>query len=125
AEPADVAWKALAVNVSDLIAKGATPLAYLLSIALPGLPERRWLADFTAGLAAAQGAFGCRLAGGDTDRTPGPLSVTITAFGCVPAGGMVRRNGARPGDSVYVSGTIGDARLGLILREGATAPANL
>jgi thiamine-monophosphate kinase len=114
--PAAIAWKALAVNISDLIAKGATPLAYLLAIAFPDAPERQWLAAFTDGLREAQSAFGCHLAGGDTDRTPGPLSVSITAFGTVTAGGMVRRAAARPGDEVYVSGTIGDATLGLALR---------
>ena len=109
----EIAWKALAVNVSDLVAKGATPFAYMMMIALPGAPERRWLAAFAEGLHRAQEAFGCRLIGGDTDRTPGPLSVSITAFGSVPAGRMVRRSTARPGDLVYVSGTIGDAALGL------------
>jgi thiamine-monophosphate kinase len=116
ADPGAIAWKALAVNVSDLVAKGAAPLAYLMSIALPEAPHRAWLEKFTQGLRAAQDAFGCRLAGGDTDRTPGPLSVSITAFGVVPAGGMVRRATARPGDHVYVSSTIGDAALGLALR---------
>ncbi len=111
-----IAWKALAVNVSDLAAKGATPLAYLMSVALPGKPQRQWLASFTQGLRAAQEAFGCRLIGGDTDRTPGPLSVTITAFGTVPAVSMVRRATAQPADHVYVSGSIGDAALGLALR---------
>jgi thiamine-monophosphate kinase len=111
-----VAWKALAVNVSDLVAKGAAPFAYVMALALPGAPERQWLAAFADGLAAAQAAFGCRLIGGDTDRTPGPLSVSITALGTVPSGRMVRRATARPGDLVYVSGTIGDASLGLLLR---------
>ena len=82
-----VGWKALAVNVSDLVAKGAEPLAYLMSIALPA-PLRPCLARPTSrqDLRSAQEAFGCHLAGGDTDRTPGPLSVSITAFGCVPSG---------------------------------------
>jgi thiamine-monophosphate kinase len=111
-----VAWKALAVNVSDLVAKGATPLAYVMTLALPGPPQRDWLAAFADGLGRAQEAFGCRLAGGDTDRTPGPLSVSITAFGSVPSGRMVRRSTARPGDLVYVSGSIGDSALGLALR---------
>lgn len=115
-EPGAVAWKALAVNVSDLVAKGAAPLAYLMTLALPEAPERRWLAAFADGLRRAQERFGCRLAGGDTDRTPGPLSVSITALGTIPAGRMVRRSTARPGDVVYVSGTIGDAALGLALR---------
>jgi thiamine-monophosphate kinase len=114
-DPGAVAWKALAVNVSDLIAKGAAPVAYLMSIALPGAPNHAWLEKFAAGLHAAQQAFGCHLAGGDTDRTPGPLSVTITAIGSVPTGGMVRRSTARAGDYVYVSGSIGDATLGLAL----------
>ncbi len=111
-----IAWKALAVNVSDLIGKGAAPLAYVMALALPGAPERAWLAAFAEGLRRAQSAFGCLLIGGDTDRTPGPLSISITAFGTVPAGRMVRRSTARPGDAVYVSGTIGDAALGLALR---------
>jgi thiamine-monophosphate kinase len=115
ADAADVAWKALAVNVSDLVAKGATPLAYVMHVALPEV-DRAWLASFAAGLAAAQRAFGCPLAGGDTDRTPGPRTVSITAFGCMPKGRMVRRGTARPNDLVYVSGTIGDAALGLALR---------
>lgn len=115
-EPGAIAWKALAVNVSDLVAKGASPLAYVMSVALPGSPQRAWLRRFADGLGEAQAAFGCQLIGGDTDRTPGPLSVSITAFGSVPVGGMLRRSTARPGDLVYVSGTIGDATLGLALR---------
>jgi thiamine-monophosphate kinase len=110
-----IGWKALAVNVSDLVAKGAEPLAYLMSIALPAAPDRAWLASFAAGLQSAQKAFACHLAGGDTDRTPGPLSVTIAAFGSVPSGTVVRRSTAQTGDHVYVSGTIGDATLGLAL----------
>jgi thiamine-monophosphate kinase len=115
--PEDIAWKALAVNVSDLIAKGARPVAYLMSLAFPEPPEERWLERFAAGLAAAQAHFGIRLAGGDTDRRPAPLSITITAVGAVPAGRMVRRATARPGDLIFVSGTLGDAALGLRLRE--------
>ncbi len=118
-----IAWKALAVNVSDLVAKGATPHAYLMALALPEAPDRSWLCAFAQGLHEAQSAFSCRLAGGDTDRTPGPLSVSITAFGSVPAGAMVRRATARPGDLVYVSGTIGDAHLGLALRRDPSLAA--
>jgi thiamine-monophosphate kinase len=114
-DPGAIAWKALAVNVSDLVAKGATPLAYVLSLALPGATERAWLGAFAGGLQRAQAAFGCSLIGGDTDRTLGPLSVSITAFGTVPNGRMVRRSTAAVGDAVYVSGTIGDATLGLAL----------
>jgi thiamine-monophosphate kinase len=112
----DIAWKALAVNVSDLIAKGARPIAYLLSLSFPDEPARAWLDDFAEGLAEAQSAFGISLAGGDTDRRPGPLSVTIAAFGSVPHGRMVRRDGARAGDRLFVSGTIGDSALGLKMR---------
>jgi thiamine-monophosphate kinase len=114
--PAAIAWKALAVNVSDLVAKGASPLAYLMSLSLPEAPERVWLADFAEGLARAQAAFGCRLAGGDTDRAAGPLRVSITAFGTITRGKFVQRATAQVGDHVYVSGTIGDAALGLALR---------
>lgn len=110
--PGAVAWKALAVNVSDLTAKGARPVAYVMNVALPAY-DRRWLEAFADGLRRAQETFGCRLIGGDTDRTPGPLSIAITAFGTIPAGGMVQRSTARPGDQVFVTGTIGDATLGL------------
>ena len=119
-DPGAIAWKALAVNVSDLIAKGAAPLAYLMTLALPEAPERRWFTAFSDGLRRAQEAFGCTLAGGDTDRTPNALSVSITAFGIIPAGAIVRRSCARPGDHVYVSGTIGDATLGLKQRRDAS-----
>lgn len=114
-DPGAIAWKALAVNVSDLIAKGANPVAYVMNVALPAF-DRGWLHGFADGLGQAQQAFGCQLAGGDTDRTPGPLTVAITAFGTCPAGQMVRRSTARAGDCIYVTGTIGDAALGLRLR---------
>jgi thiamine-monophosphate kinase len=119
-DPGAIAWKALAVNVSDLIAKGASPIAYLMTLALPEAPERGWFTAFSNGLRRAQEAFGCTLAGGDTDRTPNELSVSITAFGTIPAGALVRRSCARPGDHVYVSGTIGDATLGLKQRRDAS-----
>jgi thiamine-monophosphate kinase len=114
-DAADIAWKALAVNVSDLAAKGATPVAYLMALALPQAPQRGWMQRLAAGLADAQRAFGCHLIGGDTDRTPGPLTISITALGTVPAGKMVRRGAARPGDQLFVTGTLGDAALGLQL----------
>jgi thiamine-monophosphate kinase len=121
-DPADIAWKALAVNVSDLAAKGATPRIYLMALSLPEAPERDWMARFAEGLGAAQRAFGIHLAGGDTDRTPGHLSIAITVIGEVPAGRMVRRAGAEAGDVLYISGTLGDAALGLALRmDGALA----
>lgn len=117
--PADIGWKALAVNVSDLVAKGARPRVYLMSLSFPEAPEQDWLAAFAAGLAEAQQRFGIVLAGGDTDRRPGPTTVTITAVGEVPAGRMVRRGAAQPGDRLYVSGTLGDAALGLMLAKDA------
>jgi thiamine-monophosphate kinase len=111
--PVDIAWKALAVNVSDLAAKGARPIAYVLNLAFPEAPLRAWMAAFSAGLRTAQASFGCRLIGGDTDLTPGPLSIGVTIIGSVPSGGYIPRQGAREGDHVFVTGTIGDAALGL------------
>lgn len=114
--PQDIAWKALACNISDLAAKGAEPFAYTMALAFPQAPERAWMAGFAEGLRAAQSAFGCQLAGGDTDRTGGPLSISITAFGKVPAGQAVRRCTARLSDHLFVSGTLGDSALGLDMR---------
>ncbi len=114
--PDDIAWKALAVNMSDLAAKGANPLAYMLTLALPEPPENSWMAAFAEGLRAAQEVFGCHLIGGDTDMTPGPLSIGVTAIGRLPAGTFVHRRGAKAGDHVFVTGTIGDAALGLAIR---------
>jgi thiamine-monophosphate kinase len=115
--PEDIAWKALAVNVSDLAAKAARPLAYLMALSFPEAPAADWLSRFATGLAEAQMRFGCHLIGGDTDRRPGPLTVTITVIGEVERGRMVRRGTARAGDVVFVSGTLGDAALGLALRK--------
>jgi thiamine-monophosphate kinase len=116
-EPQDIAWKALAVNVSDLVAKGATPVGYLMSLAFPEAPSHDWMHEFADGLAAAQRQFGIKLMGGDTDRRDGPLSVTITAIGRVAQGRMVRRGTAKAGDHLLVSGTLGDAGLGLVVHE--------
>jgi len=110
--PFDLARKALRVNLSDLAAKGARPLGYLLTLALPADWTETWLEAFAAGLAADQTDFGLSLLGGDTVRTPGPLTISITAIGSVEAGRAVRRSGARPGDAVLVTGTIGGAGLG-------------
>jgi len=115
--PEDVAWKALAVNVSDLAAKGATPLGYLMALSFPAAPARAWLARFAAGLREAQERFGCCLIGGDTDRRPGPLTISITLVGTVEQGRMVRRGTAGAGDILFLTGTIGDAALGLALRK--------
>jgi thiamine-monophosphate kinase len=122
--PEDVGWKALAVNVSDLAAKGAVPRVYLLSLAFPEAPTAAWMEAFTRGLGEAQAAFAIHLAGGDTDRRPGPVAITPMVVGEVATGTMLRRGGARAGDHVYVSGTLGDAALGLALRlEPALAAA--
>lgn len=115
--PEDVAWKALAVNVSDLAAKAARPLGYLMALSFPEPPAIAWLTRFAAGLAEAQTRFGCHLIGGDTDRRPGPVTITITVIGEVEQGRMIRRGTARVGDALFVSGTLGDAALGLALRK--------
>lgn len=114
-DPADIGWKALAVNVSDLAAKGARPLVYLMALSFPQMPRPEWLARFTSGLAAAQARFGIHLAGGDTDKRPGPITITITVIGAVPAGRRVVRTAGQAGDKILVSGTLGDSSLGLAL----------
>ncbi len=119
-DPADlVARKALRVNLSDLAAKGAKPLGFLVSLALPKEIGEDWLGQFAQGLHADATHYDCPLFGGDTDRTPGPITIAISMFGTVPQGTMPRRAGAKPGDRVLVSGSIGDAALGLRLRNGA------
>lgn len=110
-----IAKKALRVNLSDLAAKGASPSWYLLNIALPQGITREWLEGFAGGLAEDTRQFGPSLLGGDTSRAEGPLSIAITAIGYVPEGLMIRRNSARVGDAVYVTGTIGDSGGGLAI----------
>jgi thiamine-monophosphate kinase len=109
-DPRALGHKSLAVNLSDLAACGAGPLAFTLSLALPQIDEG-WLAGFAEGLFALADAHDCELVGGDTTR--GPLAINITVFGEVPAGQALLRSGARAGDDVWVSGTLGDARLAL------------
>ena len=122
-EPARLGHKALAVNLSDLAACGARPLAFTLALSLPAVDEA-WLAGFARGLFALADAHGCELVGGDTTR--GPLNLCITVFGEVPAGAALLRSGARAGDDVWVSGTLGDARLALEVFRGSLAlPADL
>jgi thiamine-monophosphate kinase len=116
-----VASKALRVNLSDLAAKGARPLGFLLSLALPKEIDEAWLGDFAHGLRGDAVLFACPLFGGDTVRTPGPVTISIAMFGSVPEGSMVRRAGAKAGDHVFVSGSIGDSALGLVLRKGQGA----
>jgi thiamine-monophosphate kinase len=117
--PEKIGRKALRMNLSDLAAKGAKPVGFLLSVALPAATEEAWIAAFAEGLGKDIRHYGCPLLGGDTDHTPGPLSVSIAAFGSVPQGKMVRRAGAKAGDAVVVTGTIGDAALGVRLRRDA------
>lgn len=113
--PDVIARKALRVNLSDLAAKGATPSVFLLSLAVPREHGEDWLQSFCRGLKEDAETYGCALIGGDTDRVPGPLTVTVFAIGTVPSGGMVKRSGAQAGDRILVSGQIGDAALGLAL----------
>lgn len=116
-DPADaIARKALRVNLSDLAAKGATPAGFLLSLALPRGVAGAWLKAFSRGLGVDARAYDCPLLGGDTVQTPGPLTISVAAFGTLPSGTMVRRDGAKIGDHIVVTGTIGDASLGLRMR---------
>jgi len=117
-DPARVAQKLLRVNLSDLAAMGADPLGYWLGVQLRKGGAREWLTEFVKGLAADQVEFGITLMGGDTVSTPGPIALSLTAMGTVPKGAALRRNGARPGDRIFVSGTIGDGVLGLRASRG-------
>ena len=114
--PDSIAQKALRVNLSDLAAKGAEPAHYLLSLTLPRRVTQDWLAAFAGGLERDQKEFGISLLGGDTGA--GELSISVTAFGFVPQGKMVKRGGAKIGDAVYVTGTIGDSDGGLAIFKG-------
>ena len=116
--PERLGHKALAVNLSDLAACGARPLAFTLSLALPAADEA-FLAPFARGLLALADRHDCELVGGDTTR--GPLTIAITVFGEVAAGTALLRSGARPSDDLYVSGTLGDARLALEVLRGRAA----
>jgi thiamine-monophosphate kinase len=119
--PDTIARKALRVNLSDLAAKGAAPAGFVLTLALREANDS-WLAPFAQGLGEDAKHFACPLLGGDTVSTPGPLTISVTALGRVPVGRMVRRSGAKAGEAVVVTGTIGDATLGLaLLRHGSPA----
>lgn len=115
----DIGWKALAVNLSDLAAMGAEPAWAMLALTLPAV-DTRWLAAFCDGFAALAREHGVALVGGDTTR--GPLTVTLTVHGFVPAGQALRRDGARAGDCVLVSGVTGEAAAGLACAPGSSAP---
>lgn len=116
--PRLVAQKLLRVNLSDLAAKGARPFGYLLTTIVPASHGESWLAEFSAGLAADQQEFGAVLLGGDSSGTPGPATLSLALIGRVAQGKAVLRAGAQPGDRIYVSGTLGDAALGLAVRKG-------
>lgn len=118
--PGTVARKALRVNLSDLAAKGAEPAGYLLNLSLPHDVSLEWLGEFSSALAGEQKQFGLWLLGGDMGVTQGPTSIVITAFGFLPAGRIVKRNGATVGDAVYVTGTIGDFGGGLWILKSQT-----
>lgn len=122
--PGTIARKALRVNLSDLAAKGAVPAGFVLTLALRS-KEDSWLRPFADALGEDARTFACPLLGGDTVSTPGPQMISITAFGRVPKGRMVGRTGARPGDLIMVTGTIGDAALGLDMLTGGPAAAAL
>jgi thiamine-monophosphate kinase len=113
-----IARKALRVNLSDLAAKGARPRAYLLDLVLPPTVDEPWVAGFAAGLAEDQIEYGLSLIGGDMSSTTGPLVIAVGAFGQTPVGRIIRRGGARADDLVFVTGTIGDAALGLRILNG-------
>lgn len=118
-DPPDlIARKLLRCNLSDLAAMAARPTSYILTMALPPRCDDRWVERFAAGLAADQAEFGIDLIGGDSVSTPGPIALSVTAFGRIAAGGEIRRSGAKPGDILYVSGTIGDGALGLLAATG-------
>ena len=114
-----VAARLVRVNLSDLAAMGARPIAYLITMALPAETGDDWLERFAGGLEREQARYGISLIGGDSVATPGPICLSLTAFGTVPEGQALRRDGARAGDAVFLSGTVGDAALGLVaLRDG-------
>ncbi len=122
--PDTIARKALRANLSDLAAKGAEPFGYLLTLCLPKTVNMKWLRSFARGLAADQKEFGVTLLGGDLSSMPGPLTITVAAFGYVPAGKTILRRGAKLDDLLFVTGTIGDSGAGLeALKARRRAPA--
>jgi thiamine-monophosphate kinase len=124
-DPPDlVGRKLLRVNLSDLAAKGAAPIGYLMTIAAPKDTPESWFAGFAAGLAQDQALYGVTLLGGDTTSTPGPIGLSLTIIGHVAAGTAIRRSGASPGDDIWVTGTIGDGALGLQVVLGRLADSS-
>jgi thiamine-monophosphate kinase len=124
-DPPDlVGRKLLRVNLSDLAAKGAAPIGYLMTVAAPKDTPESWFAGFAAGLAQDQAVYGVTLLGGDTTSTPGPIGLSLTIIGHVAAGTAIRRSGASPGDDIWVTGTIGDGALGLQVALGRLADSS-
>ncbi|PZW49040.1 thiamine-phosphate kinase [Humitalea rosea] len=122
-DPAEtIGRKLLRVNLSDLAAMGAVPLGYLMTTAFPRDIDDAWIAAFAGGLALDQQEFGLDLLGGDTVATPGPMTLSLTILGHVAPGAALRRGGARAGDEIWVSGSIGDGMLGLGVLQGRFAP---
>jgi thiamine-monophosphate kinase len=115
--PEDLGWKSLAVNVSDIAAMGAEPLAAFLSLALPAETDVAWVEAFTRGMEQCAREYGCAIAGGDTVRSPRHLTLTVTLLGTVERDRALLRSGARLGDAVCVTGTLGDSAAGLALLE--------
>lgn len=115
------AERLLTVNLSDLAAKGARPVGYLLSVAWPTHLDpqalKQWMSEFCSGLEHSQSAYGFSLFGGDTVKTKGPMTITASFMGTVPKGQMIKRSTANIGDSVWVTGVIGDAHLGLLMAQ--------
>ncbi|MDE0780255.1 MAG: thiamine-phosphate kinase [Alphaproteobacteria bacterium] len=116
--PDEIARRGLRVNLSDIAGKGAVPLAYTLTLQLPSETDEEWLSSFSGGLAQDQREFGIGLLGGDTTLTPGPLSLSINIFGQAFENKLIKRSSSRENDDVYVTGTIGDAFLGLAIEKG-------
>lgn len=119
--PETIGRKLLRVNLSDLAAMGAEPLGYLMTTSFGPRMDEGWIARFAAGLLDDQREFGLAVLGGDTVATPGPAAFSLTILGSVEPGRAIRRRGAKPGDEVWVSGTIGDGALGLKVLRGALA----
>ncbi len=125
ADAGDIARRALRVNLSDIAAKGALPRGYLLSLQISDGIDEDWLSAFAQALAQDQETYGLRLLGGDTTRTPGPLAINISIIGQISENKAIRRTGARRGDDVYVTGTIGDAVLGLAILQSRISPPDV
>ena len=122
--PDAIACKLLRVTLSDLASKGARPVWYTMNLALPGKIDDEWLAGFCSGLAGDQEKYGVTLVGGDTVKTDGPTVLTLTGYGLVPSGAILRRGGARAGDLLYVTGTMGDGAFGLECARGGFPELN-